>query len=68
MIAAPEGETPRQLESGDEDEEAGAAPGATEGSDGVADSDGAATPPAPEEPVVQEATLIEEFDKLEQGD
>ena len=64
LIAAPEGEAPRRLESGDEEDEAGAA----EGSDGVAESAGPATPPPPEEPVIHEATLIEEFDKLEKGD
>ena len=64
LIAAPEGEAPRRLESGDEEDEAGAA----EGSDGVAESAGPATPPPPEEPVIHEAMLIEEFDKLEKGD
>ena len=68
LIAAPEGEAPRQLESGDEEDEAGDAAGAAEGSDGVAESAGPATPPPPEEPVIHEATLIEEFDKLEKGD
>ena len=68
LIAAPEGEAPRRLESGDEEDEAGDAAGAAEGSDGVAESAGAATPPPPEEPVIHEATLIEEFDKLEKGD
>ena len=68
LIAAPESEAPRQLESGDEDAEAGDAAGAAEGSDGVAESAGPATPPPPEEPVIHEATLIEEFDKLEKGD
>ena len=47
LIAAPEGEAPRRLESGDEEDEAGAA----EGSDGVAESAGPATSPPPEEPV-----------------
>ena len=65
LIAAPEEEAPRQLESGDEDVEPGAA---EEGSDGVAESAAAATPAAPEEPVVHEATLIEEFDKLEKSE
>ena len=68
LIAAPESEAPRQLESGDEDDEAGDAAGAIEGSDRVAESAGPATPPLPEEPVIHEATLIEEFDKLEKSD
>jgi hypothetical protein len=68
LIAAPESEAPRQLESGDEKDEAGDAARAAEGSDGVAESAGPATPPPPEEPVIHEATLIEEFDKLEKGD
>ena len=68
LIAAPESEAPRQLESGDEDDEAGDAAGAAGGSEGVAESAGPATPPPPEEPIIHEATLIEEFDKLEKGD
>ncbi len=68
LIAAPESEAPRQLESGDEEDEAGDAAGAAEGSDGVAESAGPAPPPPPEEPVIHEATLIEEFDKLAKGD
>ena len=67
LIAAPEAEAPRRLESGDEEDEAGDAAGAAEGSDG-AESAGPAPPPPPEEPVIHEATLIEEFDKLEKGD
>ncbi len=76
LISAPTAEAPRQLESGDDDavaeSQAGAdgvaeaADGAAAGADGVAAQ--AATPPAPEEPVVHEAQLIEEFDKLEQGE
>ena len=72
LIAAPEAEAPRQLESGDDD---GAVAGDTVAEDAaevVEASDGAAaapaTPPAPDapdEPVVHEAQLIEEFDKLE---
>ena len=68
LIASPESEAPRQLESGDEDDEAGDAAGAAEGLDGVAESAGPATPPPPEESVIHEATLIEEFDKLEKSD
>ena len=68
LIAAPESEAPRQLESGDEDDEAGDAAGAAEGSDGVAESAGPATPPPPDESIIHEATLIEEFDKLEKSD
>ena len=71
LIAAPEAEPPRQLESGDEDDEAGTDAEAAEGSDGAADSAGPAAPaapPPPEEPVIHEATLIEEFDKLEKSD
>ncbi len=62
LIAAPTAEAPRQLESGDDD----AVAESPDGADGVAAQ--AATPPAPEEPVVHEAQLIEEFDKLEQGE
>ena len=62
LISAPEEEPPRQLESGDdEDEVAG-------GADGLADAAGPATPSETEEPVVHEAQLIEEFDKLEKSD
>ncbi len=65
LIAAPEEEEPRQLESGDEGVEHETA---AEGSDGVAESAEPAAPAAPEEPVVHEATLIEEFDKLEKSE
>ena len=68
LIAAPESEAPKQLESGD-DEEAPAEAVATddagsavpEGGDGVAEPESAEA-----EPQIQEAQLIEEFDKLEQ--
>ncbi len=69
LIAAPEAEAPRQLESGDDDDaEAGAAVAedaaeVAEAADGGAASP--AAPPPPDEPVVHEAQLIEEFDKLE---
>ncbi len=69
LIAAPEAEAPRQLESGDDDDaEAGAAVAedaaeVAEATDGGTASP--AAPPAPDEPVVHEAQLIEEFDKLE---
>ena len=67
LISAPEAEAPRQLESGEDDEtEEGDA--AAEGSDGLADTAGPATPSKPEEPVVHEAQLIEEFDKLGKSD
>ena len=77
LIAAPEAEAPRQLESGDDAAaEAGAAVAedaaedaaeVAEATDGGAASPAAspAAPPAPNEPVVHEAQLIEEFDKLE---
>ena len=74
LIAAPEADPPRQLESGDEDGVAAAggegAEGAegAEGTDGAAESAAPATPPPAEEPVIHEATLIEEFDKLEKGE
>ena len=58
LITAPEAEVPRQLESGDDDEVA----------DGLADAAGPAKSSKPEEPVVHEAQLIEEFDKLEKSD
>ena len=71
LIAAPEGEAPMQLESGDDDDAAGAAAEASapaEGSDGAADSAGSASSPPSEESVIHEATLIEELDKLETSD
>ena len=75
LIAAPEGEAPMQLESGDDDDAAGDAAGAVaeasapaEGSDGAADSAGSASSPPSEESVIHEATLIEELDKLETSD
>lgn len=61
LIAAPEGEAPMQLESGDDDDAAGDAAGA-------ADSAGSASSPPSEESVIHEATLIEEVDKLETSD
>ena len=71
LIAAPEGEAPMQLESGEDDDAAGAAAEASapaEGSDGAADSAGSASSPPSEESVIHEATLIEEVDKLETSD
>ena len=70
FIAAPEAEAPRQLESGDDDDdvEVGDADEIVEGADGVANAAGPAAPSKPEEPVVHEAQLIEEFDKLEKSD
>ena len=75
LIAAPEGEAPMQLESGDDDDAAGDAAGAAaeasapaEGSDGAVDSAGSASSPPSEESVIHEATLIEEVDKLETSD
>ena len=65
LIAAPKAEAPRQLESGDEDDGAGATHA---GSDGAAKAAEPATPPPAEDPIVHEATLIEEFDKLEKGE
>ena len=68
LIAAPESEAPKQLESGDEDDapaeavatdDAGSA--VPEGGAGVAEPESAEA-----EPQIQEAQLIEEFDKLEQ--
>ena len=63
LIAAPDVEKPKQLESGDDDDD-------TADSAGTAQtSDAAAAPLAkPEEPVIHEAQLIEEFDKLEKSD
>ena len=67
LIAAPEGEKPKQLESGDDDDDTTDSADAAEGSDG--DSTAAAeSAKAPEEPVIHEAELIEEFDKLEKSD
>ena len=69
LIAAPEEKAPRQLESGDEDDKAGdAATGTAGGSDNATESAEPATPPVAEEPIVHEAQLIEEFDKLEKTD
>ncbi len=68
FIAAPDVEKPKQLESGDDDGDAAASTGAAEGSDGQAEAAGAAKSPKPEEPVIHEAQLIEEFDKLEKSD
>ena len=68
LIEAPEGEVPKQLESGDEDVDEAESAGAAAGSDGLADAAGPAVPSKPEEPVVHEAQLIEEFDKLEKSD
>lgn len=62
LIAAPEGEEPKQLESGDDDVEA---PEVAEGSDGIAT---AAESAKPEEPKIHEAQLIKEFDELEKSD
>ncbi len=67
LIAAPKAEAPRQLESGDEDED-GEAEAAAGGTDGAAKAAEPATLPPAEEPIVHEATLIEEFDKLEKGE
>ncbi len=55
LIAPPEPEAPKQLESGDETE----APGRSVAGDGGGDQ------AAEAEPQIQEAQLIEEFDKLE---
>ena len=68
LIAAPEAEAPKQLESGDHDVDTADSAGAAEGSDGQSDSAGPAKPPEPEEPIIHEAQLIEEFDKLEKSD
>lgn len=72
LIAAPEGEAPMQLEPGhDDDDTAGAATETSvpaESSGGAADSAGSASSPPPEKSVIHEATLIEEFDKLETSD
>ncbi len=68
LIAAPESEAPRQLESGDEDEEAPTEAAAVDAGDDVPGSaDGVVEAEAVEaEPQIQEAQLIEEFDKLKQ--
>ena len=68
LIAAPEAEVPKQLESGEDDFGTADSAGAAEGSDAQTDSAGPARTPEPEEPVVHEAQLIEEFDKLEKSD
>ena len=68
LIAAPESEAPRQLESGDEDEEAPTEAAAVDAGDDVpGGADGVVEAEAVEaEPQIQEAQLIEEFDKLKQ--
>jgi phage shock protein A len=68
LIAAPEAEVPKQLESGDDDVDDADSAGAADGSDGSADAAGTATPSKTEEPVIHEAQLLEEFDKLEKSD
>ena len=60
LIAAPDKEEPKQLESGDDDEAAETASTSSEGGGEGSQASG---------PVVHEAELIDEFDKLEkQGD
>ncbi len=68
LIAAPEAEAPKQLESGDDDEApTGAAAAEDAGEDASAGADEATEPQATDdEPQIHEAQLIEEFDKLEQ--
>jgi len=63
LIAAPDVKEPKQLESGDDDEATDSAENA-----GASASTADAQPAKPEEPVVHEAQLIEEFDKLEQSE
>ena len=67
LIVAPDVEEPKQLESGDDDDDTADSAGAPETSDGAAAR--SATPSKPEEElVVHEAQLIEEFNKLEKSD
>jgi phage shock protein A len=68
LIAAPEGDELKQLESGDDDVVDADSTEAVQSSDGSSNS--ARTPKAPpnEDPVVHEAQLIEEFDKLEKNE
>jgi phage shock protein A len=72
LIAAPDVEKPRQLESGDDDENAAvpadAAGASAGGSNSPPDAAGSTEAPAPKVEVVHEAQLIEEFDKLETKD
>ena len=68
LIEAPAAEVPKQIESGDDDADVGDSEAAADGSDGGDEAAGPAKPPEPEEPVVHEAQLIEEFDKLEKTD
>ena len=69
LIAAPEAEAPKQLESGDDDD-SDAVAGEAEAAPAEAAPAEPATPAAPAsdggEPQIHEAQLIEEFDKLEQ--
>ncbi len=75
LIAAPDVEKPKQLESGDDDDAASdgvaeASGDIAEGADGIAKASGDADarPAKSEEPFIHEAQLIEEFDKLEKSD
>jgi len=70
LIAAPEAEKLKQLESGDDDADGADSKEAAVSSDGKSDAAGSAPPSKPEEPepVIHEAQLIEEFDKLEKSD
>ncbi len=68
LIEAPDAAKPRQLESGDDDD--AESDNVAEASDGIAKAsdDAGARPAKPEEPVIHEAQLLEEFDKLEKSD
>ncbi len=68
LIAAPESEAPKQLESGDDDETPAEAVATDDASSAVPEGgDGVDEPESAEkEPQIQEAQLIEEFDKLKQ--
>ncbi len=68
LIAAPESEAPKQLESGDDDEAPAEAVATHDAGSAVPEGTAAVAEPesAEAEPQIQEAQLIEEFDKLKQ--
>ena len=66
LIAAPESEAPKQLESGDEDEAPAEDAAEAAPAEVAPAAEGAEAAAKAEEPRIQEAQLIKEFDKLEQ--
>ena len=66
LIAAPESEAPKQLESGDEDEAPAEAAAEAAPAEAAAPAESAEAADKGGEPQIHEAQLIEEFDRLEQ--